>query len=163
MYKKYLASCTNSKLKKAYSLYLNVYTDWGSSNPLNFDEFKDSYAKQSDFEPTFAFFDEKDFIGYGCIMGNYPQHKRLEIGYSVAKTKRKKGYGNKICKELISLSINKFNPSLILADVFGKNIPSEKILIKNGFKKAGVIPSYNHSLDYPRNLTTYFLKNENKS
>ena len=155
--KQFLSSCNEKIVKDAYKLYLNVYQSWGQSSPFNFDEFKNSYTRQSDFGPTFAFFKDSCFIGYGCIMGNYPQHKRLEIGYAVVENQRKKGLGTLICAELIKFSINKFQCKTIIADVYSGNEASVKVLVKNGFKKAGEIPNYNYSIDSPRAVMFYYL------
>jgi len=155
--KQFLASCNEEIVREAFNLYLNVYTQWGQSNPLNFDEFKGSYTKQSDFEPTFAFFNKNLFVGYGTIMNNYPQHKKLDIGYAVVPELRRKGYGVKICKQLIKFAKDKFNPKTIVADVFSGNIGSEKVLIKNGFQRVGEIPNFNYSLDHPRSVIFYYL------
>jgi len=155
--KQFLSGCDASTTKKAYKLYLDVYFQWGASNPLNFDEFKSTYTKQSDFEPVLAFFENNVFIGYGAIMNNYPQHKRLEIGYAVVQNLRKKGFGTQICKQLVEFSIDKFGPKTIVADVYSENPASEKVLIKNGFKNVGEIPNFNYSTDKPRSIIFYYL------
>jgi len=154
---KFLSICDKKIIKQAYELYLDTYLQWGSFTPKSFDEFKQAYTTSNDYEPVFAFFNKNEFIGYGLIMCNYMQHQRLDIGYCVAQKQRQKGFGTQICKELIRIAKVKYNPSLILADTF-ENAISEKVLLKNGFKKAGKIPNYNMASGKPRSVTFFYLE-----
>jgi RimJ/RimL family protein N-acetyltransferase len=160
--KKFLTICSDKTIKEAYKLYADkTYLAWGNTTPKSFDEFKQSYCTSDDYHPVFAYFKEKKLIGYGLVMSNCIQHKRLDIGYAIIKKQRKKGFGDYICKDLIKESKTRFNPNLILADVFGDNEGSEKILYKNGFVKSGEIPDFNLATGKPRKIQTFYLKPKN--
>jgi len=157
MYYKYLSEVSSKITKQAYSLYLGSYLDWGSSSPLNFDEFKDNYTKASTYEPVLAFFIDEIFLGYGLIMANNMQHKRIEIGYSVVKKQRRKGYATEMVKHLLSFAEKKYSPNLVCADTFDNGV-SEKVLLNNGFKEVGEIPNFNLATGTPRSIKFFCIQ-----
>lgn len=74
-------------------------------------------------------------INLHSIIGN--EIKKAELGYRIAEAENGKGYGTKAVKLMIEECIKKFNLSIIEAGTSAKNIGSQKVLIKNGFKKIG--------------------------
>jgi len=158
---KFLSEVDQKIVKEAYKLYLDSYLNWGNSTPLNFDEFKESYTKSNDYEPSLAFFVDKKFIGYGLIMSNYMQNKRLDIGYSVVKSERNKGYATQIIKLLLEFADSKYSPNLICADTF-ENLASEKVLIKNGFVECGEIPNFNLATGKARSVKFFYILRKNE-
>lgn len=154
--RQYLSSLEDGRLREAYNLYLDVYLSWGNYSPISFKEFQDSYARSDDYNPVFVYYFNKKFIGYGLVMNNNPLHHRLDIGYAVQEAERKKGYGYYIANDVILEAKSRFNPSLIIADVFGENLGSKAILKKLGFIKSGTTPSWNWSTGEPRELSQFY-------
>ncbi|MBM7644077.1 RimJ/RimL family protein N-acetyltransferase [Scopulibacillus daqui] len=73
-----------------------------------------------------------EFIGLGHITLNENKIEEAEIGYMILPEYWGKGYGSTIAKQLIELA-KQANLSILKAVIGPENIPSRKILIKQGF------------------------------
>jgi RimJ/RimL family protein N-acetyltransferase len=82
----------------------------------------------------------------GKVMGNARVAKQKgvknhigELGISIKKEARGKGLGEKLMKEILKQSIEKFKLKIIILDVFKKNKAAQGLYNKLGFKKVGII------------------------
>lgn len=72
------------------------------------------------------------------IMGFYrtkPENYRTELGYMILPKYHNKGYVSEAVNTLLDFAFNILNFHSIEAIIDPKNIPSEKVLLKNGFVK----------------------------
>ncbi|MDR2822036.1 MAG: GNAT family N-acetyltransferase [Acholeplasmatales bacterium] len=108
---------------------------------------------------------ENKFIG--CVIF-YPKSIGFEIGYSISKDYRRKGYTFEACNTLIKYAFSNTNIKVIYARHFPNNDASMNLLYKLGFKyqnyvensffhrgKEKYMPTYNYFLTKKR----YFLNN----
>ncbi|PEY32194.1 GNAT family N-acetyltransferase [Bacillus cereus] len=73
-----------------------------------------------------------EFIGLGHLTLNEKEREEAEIGYMILPTYWGKGYGTTIAKQLIELA-KQTKANVLKAIIDPENIPSRKILIKQGF------------------------------
>ncbi|MEI4801584.1 GNAT family N-acetyltransferase [Bacillus sp. FJAT-51639] len=73
-----------------------------------------------------------EFIGLGHVTLNEHKIEEAEIGYMILPKYWGKGYGGIIAKQLIELA-KQTNLNILKAIIDPENIPSRKILIKQGF------------------------------
>ncbi|WP_243521623.1 GNAT family N-acetyltransferase [Bacillus pseudomycoides] len=73
-----------------------------------------------------------EFIGLGHLTLNEKEREEAEIGYMILPTYWGKGYGTTIAKQLIELA-KQTKTNVLKAIIDSENIPSRKILIKQGF------------------------------
>ncbi len=78
-----------------------------------------------------------EFIGLGHLTLNENKIEEAEIGYMILPKYWGKGYGSTIAKQLIE-SAKQTNLNILKAIIDPKNIPSRKILIKQGFSSEKV-------------------------
>lgn len=78
-----------------------------------------------------------EFIGLGHLTLNENEIEEAEIGYMILPEYWGKGYGSKIAKKLIELA-KQTKLSILKAIIDPENIPSRKILIKQGFTSAKI-------------------------
>lgn len=72
------------------------------------------------------------------IMGFYrtkPENYRTELGYMILPQYHNKGYVSEAVNTLLDFAFNSLNFHSVEAIIDPKNIPSEKVLLKNGFVK----------------------------
>ncbi|MDM5188700.1 GNAT family N-acetyltransferase [Bacillus sp. DX4.1] len=72
------------------------------------------------------------FIGLGHLTLNENETEEAEIGYMILPEYWGKGYGSTIAKQLIELA-KQTKLNILKAVIDPENIPSKKILIKQGF------------------------------
>ncbi|PAQ15752.1 GNAT family N-acetyltransferase [Bacillaceae bacterium SAOS 7] len=73
-----------------------------------------------------------EFIGLGHVTLNEDRTEEAEIGYMLLPAYWRKGYGNTIAEQLIELA-KQTELKILKAIIDPVNIPSRKILIKQGF------------------------------
>ena len=108
--------------------------------------------KQSKNEYLYGIFYENIHVGNIKIDFNYA-YKNGKIGYIIGEKKYwRKGIATAAIKIILSICKEMDNVRKISAGVYEGNIPSEKVLLKCGFKKEGVrkkhIFANNEMLDY---------------
>jgi ribosomal-protein-alanine N-acetyltransferase len=93
-------------------------------------------------EPKFFFIEKKDGTKIGLVQHFYVLHgmsRQMEIGYSLAVSERGKGY----CTEAVNLMVDYLFLSTesvrIQATTDPRNLASQKVLEKVGFKKEGTL------------------------
>jgi ribosomal-protein-alanine N-acetyltransferase len=120
--------------------WLNDPEYFGVYNPLiqiSRAELEKRYDDRSPEERSF-FIEKKDGSKIGVIFHN-PVEKYSEIGYFLAPSERGKGY----CTEAVTIILDYVFLSKdtvrIQAHIDPRNIASQKVVEKNGFKKEGTI------------------------
>lgn len=71
-----------------------------------------------------------------------PKHKRAEIGYEIHPIHWRKGYTSEALSTVLSYEFEKLDLNRIGAVVFTENEASNKLLLKAGFQKEGVLKEY---------------------
>jgi RimJ/RimL family protein N-acetyltransferase len=95
-------------------------------------------SEPSPFERKVFLIEKKDGSKIGSI-GHFPVSKVFEIGYAIIPTERGKGY----CSEAVKIMVDYLFLSKSIVRVQAitevRNVGSQKVLEKNGFKKEGVV------------------------
>jgi RimJ/RimL family protein N-acetyltransferase len=89
-------------------------------------------------ETRYFFIEKKDGSKIGTI-GHYQVGKLLEIGYVLVPSERKKGYCTEAAKIMVDYLFLSKDIVRIQAHTNVKNVGSQKVLEKAGFKKEGVV------------------------
>ncbi|MFT4414305.1 GNAT family N-acetyltransferase [Fredinandcohnia humi] len=71
-----------------------------------------------------------------------PKHKRAEVGYEIHPMYWRKGYAKEALKKIIEYGFHVLNLNRIGAVVFLENEASNQLLLKQGFKKEGILRDY---------------------
>jgi len=87
------------------------------------------------------------------------EHKRAEISYALFPESWGKGYALEAVNKVISFGFQKMELVRIGAIVFTENDASNKLLIKAGFEKEGVLKKYMHQNNVPYDTYIYSLIN----
>ena len=89
-------------------------------------------------EEKWFFIEKKDGTKIGGIT-YYPRGKLLEIGYALIPSERGKGYCTEAVKIMVDYLFLSKEIVRVQAYVNPRNVASQKVLEKNGFKKEGTI------------------------
>ena len=76
-------------------------------------------------------------IGDGGYKGNPDTRGQIEIGYEIIESKRQKGYATEAIEALLEWTLTQDEVKSIIAKCHYKNIPSQSLLDKLGFKLIG--------------------------
>ena len=76
-------------------------------------------------------------IGDGGYKGNPDSRGEIEIGYEIIESKRQKGYATEAIEALLEWTLTQDEVKSIIAKCHYKNIPSQSLLDKLGFKLIG--------------------------
>jgi len=87
------------------------------------------------------------------------EHKRAEISYALFPESWGKGYALEAVNKVISFGFQEMELVRIGAIVFTENDASNKLLIKAGFEKEGVLKKYMHQNNVPYDTYIYSLIN----
>lgn len=93
-------------------------------------------------EKQFIILSNKKRVGSLEIYKANKKHNRGSIGYSVKKEYWGKGIAKKACKMGLEIMKKEFKIHSVEATTHPKNISSQKVLEKNGFKKIGLMKDY---------------------
>lgn len=74
-------------------------------------------------------------IGFMGFYRTQPENHRTEIGYMILPEYNGKGYVTEAVKTMLNYAFNSVGFHSVCAVIDPKNIGSEKVLIKNGFRK----------------------------
>jgi RimJ/RimL family protein N-acetyltransferase len=77
------------------------------------------------------------FIAYFYVL--HPACRSLEVGYSLIPSERGKGYGTEALKMMVDFVFLTKDANRIQAQTDSRNLASQKILEKVGFKKEGAL------------------------
>ena len=87
------------------------------------------------------------------------EHKRAEIGYALFPESWGKGYALEAVNKVISFGFQEMELVRIGAIVFTENDASNRLLIKAGFEKEGLLKKYMHQNNVPYDTYIYSLIN----
>jgi len=79
--------------------------------------------------------EENRIIGGACFKGKPDEWGNVEIGYGINEEYRNKGYATEAVNQLIRWALIENNVQAIIAETDKDNIPSWRVLEKNGMKK----------------------------
>lgn len=71
-----------------------------------------------------------------------PKHRRAEIGYEIHPDYWRKGFASEAISEVLSYGFEELGLTRVGAIVFKENKASNKLLMKMGFEKEGVLRDY---------------------
>lgn len=102
------------------------------------------FTKLSKNKNAFLFIILKDekFAGTIDIWKTNKKHKRTCIGYGIKKEYWKKGIATIAVKKALKFIKEEMKLHAVEATTHKKNIASQKVLLKNGFKKVGLMKDY---------------------
>ena len=130
-----------------FAEWLNKPEFFGEYNPLrqiSKAEIEKDYDK-STLEQTGFIIEKKDGskIGYIChFILAHPTGKLLEIGYSLVPNERGKGNGTEAVEIMVDYLFLSKNIMRVQACTDTRNLASQKVLEKAGFKKEGTMRKY---------------------
>jgi len=131
---------------------LPLYTEWvnkpefiGEYNPLRqmSRREKEKDYDERKLEQTEFFIEKKDGTKIGFIE-HFTVGKLLEIGYALVPSERRKGYCSEAAKMMVDYLFLSKNIVRIQAHTNVRNVDSQKILEKTGFKKEGIVRKSNY-------------------
>ncbi|MET4562338.1 ribosomal-protein-alanine N-acetyltransferase [Lysinibacillus parviboronicapiens] len=85
------------------------------------------------------------------------EHKRADISYALFPESWGKGYALEAVNRVISFGFQEMELVRIGAIVFTENDASNKLLIKAGFEKEGILKNYMHQNNVPNDTYIYSL------
>ena len=89
-------------------------------------------------EENWFFIEKKDGTKIGAIF-HFPEGRQLEIGYALIPSERRKGYCPEAAKIMVDYLFLLKETMRIQAHTDVKNVASQKVLEKVGFKKEGTL------------------------
>ena len=112
-----------------------------TGNPMNLEEAQDKFTKIlncNDLHPELGYFKITDtkteeFIGVAKLEIKEKDSSEAELGYLLLPDFWGKGIGSKVVTRLLALAMNQNQILNVFAIIDPENIPSRKILEKNGF------------------------------
>ncbi len=148
-----------------FAEWVNKPEFFGEYNPLRQTskaEIEKDFDK-STLEQTGFIIEEKDGskIGYIChFVLLHPAGKLLEIGYSLVPSERGKGNGTEAVEIMVDYLFLSKDIMRIQACTDTRNLASQKVLEKAGFKKEGTMRKYFFSRGEPRDAYLYSILRE---
>lgn len=124
-----------------YAEWLNNPEFYGEYNPLRQESRTEMEKRYDNFPPRHKTFiiEKKDGSKIGYI-GHFPfAGKLLEIGFAVIPSERGKGYSTEAVKILVDYLFLSKDMVRVQARTDPRNVASQKVLKKVGFKKEGII------------------------
>jgi len=98
------------------------------------------------------------FIAYYLVRSDYP--KLFEIGYRIDRSERRKGYTTEAARLLVDYLFSTKDIERIESVTDAENLPSRRVLEKNGFKREGVLRKRSFLKGVHRNEYIYSLLRE---
>ncbi len=162
----------NVNLRVAEKEDLPLFAEWlnnpevfGEYNPLrqvSETEIEKDFEKGT-LEMTDFIIEKKEGskIGFICHFTLvYPAGKLLEIGYSLIPSERGKGYGTEAVRIMADYLFLSRETMRIQACTDTRNLASQKVLEKAGFKKEGTMRKYLFIRGQPRDACLYSILRE---
>ncbi|GAB6497933.1 MULTISPECIES: GNAT family N-acetyltransferase [Bacillus] len=119
--------------------------------------FKLSYNARSGIKWGIELKDKKELIGTIGFHDWSSEHKRANISYAFLPEHWGQGYATEAVSEVISYGFHTIHLKRIGAIVFLENEASNKVLLKLGFEKEGVLKNYMYQDDIPYDTNFYSL------
>jgi RimJ/RimL family protein N-acetyltransferase len=138
--------------------WINNLNFFGEYNPV-MQETKTDLEKR--FEQAKMFFiEKKDGTKIGFIGQPPLGSSQVEIGYALLPNERGKGYATEATKIIVDYLFLSKDTVRIQAHIDPKNIASQKVVEKNGFKKEGLIRKCFFSKGEWRDMLLYSILRE---
>ncbi|MFV9833031.1 GNAT family N-acetyltransferase [Bacillus sp. F56] len=106
--------------------------------------------------------DTKDLIGTIGFHALAQKHRRAEIGYEITPAHWRNGFASEAISEAVSYGFTSFGLTRIGAVVFTQNEASNRLLIKMGFQKEGVLRQYMYQNGIPYDTNVYSILKSSK-
>ena len=105
-----------------------------------FDMFEAYYPKVGFRPPWIGYFfmDEETVVGTGGFKGS-PTQRGVEISYGVVPAFERRGFGTRICRQLIAMALRESPQLRIFARTLMHESASTRILKRNGFNFVGSV------------------------
>lgn len=103
--------------------------------------------------------DTKELIGTIGFHALALKHKRAEIGYEISPANWRNGYASEAILEIVSFGFDILELTRIGAVVFMENEASNRLLLKMGFEKEGVLRQYMYQSGFPYDTNVYSMIN----
>lgn len=85
------------------------------------------------------------------------KHRRAEIGYEIIPAHWRNGFASEAVSEVVSYGFAALGLTRIGAVVFTENEASNRLLVKMGFQKEGVLRQYMYQNGIPYDTNMYSL------
>lgn len=89
----------------------------------------------------------RSFVGSFAIIPIPAQPEKIQLGYALLKNFWGKGFATELTKAGISFAFDKLNLDILYGVTEIKNVASQKVLLKSGFKNAGFISEKEKTLN----------------
>ena len=121
---------------------LEVFGEYNPLHQMSKAEAEKVFDNPSDIKPFFI--EKKDGSKIGFIVHFHVLHlgtgtKQLEIGYTLVPSERGKGYGTEALEIMVDYLFLSKDAMRIQAQTDQRNVASQKVLEKVGFKKEGTL------------------------
>lgn len=137
---------------------------WGEYNVLRqWSRTEAEWFLENPFELKSFIIEKKDGSKIGYINHFYvlhPDGRQLEIGYSLVPNERRKGYCSEAAKIMVDFLFLSKDVVRIQAQTDLRNVASQKVLEKVGFKKEGTIRKSFFTRGEPRDYYLYSILRE---
>ncbi|OUL06426.1 GNAT family N-acetyltransferase [Bacillus spizizenii] len=101
--------------------------------------------------------DTKELIGTIGFHALAQKHRRAEIGYEIIPAHWRNGFASEAVSEVVSYGFAALGLTRIGAVVFTENEASNRLLVKMGFQKEGVLRQYMYQNGIPYDTNMYSL------
>ncbi|MDQ7724097.1 GNAT family N-acetyltransferase [Bacillus halotolerans] len=120
-------------------------------------QFADNYQEMRGIRWGIERKDTKELIGTIGFHALAPKHKRAEIGYEISPANWRNGYASEAILEIVSFGFDILELTRIGAVVFMENEASNRLLLKMGFEKEGVLKQYMYQSGVPYDTNVYSM------
>lgn len=120
-------------------------------------QFADNYQEKRGIRWGIERKDTKELIGTIGFHALAPKHKRAEIGYEISPANWRNGYASEAILEIVSYGFGILGLTRIGAVVFRENEASNRLLLKMGFEKEGVLRHYMYQSGVPYDTNVYSI------
>jgi [ribosomal protein S5]-alanine N-acetyltransferase len=117
--------------------------------------------KRTAFWWTFTLKESGEKIGYGGLFNICDKSSKAEIGYALLKKYWNQNYMSEALHEIINFGMKKAKFHKIYGVILDGNIPSIKLLEKNGFKKEAHLKDHSYARGQYFDECIYGLINDN--
>lgn len=112
------------------------------------------YKRDNNLEYNYAIISEGKIVG-GCGLTIYQEYEHIaEIGYFVDRNHSGKGIATQVVQELEKIAFHTLNLVRLEIKMDPRNIASEKVAIKNNYKKEGLL---HKAVEFEGNYFDYLL------
>nr|WGD92036.1 GNAT family protein [Bacillus subtilis] len=101
--------------------------------------------------------DTKELIGTIGFHALAQKHRRAEIGYEIIPEHWRNGFASEVISKVVSYGFSALGLSRIGAVVFTDNEASNRLLLKMGFQKEGVLRQYMYQNGTPYDTNVYSI------